>query len=308
MRKLAHITSISVIIFMLIGIHPLHAQYIIEQIEYEIPVSYELIPEDIEFENPEDEAMFFLNLPENDLKKSAIAEGRELQIEKSTIYLDGENIAVENDSEEMRKTTMISNSSTGKIYSVLWSQKKVIEFSQEEMNKMQEKSQAFADEMLKNLTPEMRKQIEEEMQKESKKVPVKYTAESTGKKSKKYGFDCEQYIVNKDEEIISIWATSDNLGISKEVRRLTEKFNEIFKSDDGEDIDEWELVAGKIPVEIRTFSSSMMHEPILVIQAITKIENKKPSPGIFKVPDEKDGFSKGSMMDMMNQMMPENND
>jgi len=43
---------------------------------------------------------------------------------------------------------------------------------------------------------------------------------------------------------------------------------------------------------------------VLLIQTITKIENKNPSVDKFKVPGEKEGFTKGSMMDMMMQMMP----
>ena len=46
----------------------------------------------------------------------------------------------------------------------------------------------------------------------------------------------------------------------------------------------------------------MMGEPVLFIQSITKIEKKKPSADKFRVPGKKEGFTKGSMMDMMMQI------
>ena len=284
----------------------LKAQYIIEQIEYKIPISYELIPEDVEFEVPEDEINFILNISESKLKEAALAQGSEIKEEKVTIYIDGENFAVETESEEMGKVTTVFDTKTGIMYAIMWSQKKVIEIKPEDMDKMAEKYKATTEKMLENLSPEMREQVRAEMEKEKKQSPVKYDAQPTGKKMKLYGFNCEEYRVNKDEDVITIWASSDEYGILKEVDRVSKKFDELFKSSDDESVDEWQLVPGKIPVQVRTYTSSMMMgEPILVIRAITKIERKKPPTDTFRVPGENEGFTKGSMMDMMMQMMPE---
>lgn len=283
----------------------LQAQYIIEQIESEIPISYELIPEDIEFEVPEDEINFILKIPESKLKEAALAEGREIREEKVTTYIDGKNFAVETESEEMGKITMISGTKTGVMYYIMWSQKKVIEIKPEDMDKITEKSNAAIEKMLENMSPEMQKQVKAEMEKEKNKSAVKYDAQLTGNKMKLNGFNCEEYRFNKNEDVILIWASNDKSGITKEIIRVSNKFNELFKSSENDDVDEWQLVPGKIPVQVRTYTSSMMMgEPVLFIQSITKIENKKPPVDKFRLPGKKEGFTKGSMMDMMMEIMP----
>jgi len=284
----------------------LKAQYIIEQIEYEIPVSYELIPEDAEFERQEDEINYILNIPESKLKEAALAEGLELKEEKSTIYIDGDNFAVETESEDTGKMTMLSDMKTGVMYVIMWTQKKVVEMKQEDMDEMAEESKAMSEKMLENLSPEIRKQVMAEMQKEKNKSPLKYDVLPTGKKKKIYGFNCEEYRVNKGEDVITIWASNDKSGVLKEVSRISKKLDELSRSSDDEEVDEWQLVPGKIPVQVVTYTySMMMGDPILAIQAITKIEKKKPSADKFRVPGKNEGFTSGSMMDMM-QIMPGN--
>jgi hypothetical protein len=281
------------------------AQYIVEQNEYDVPVSYELFPEDVEFDGPEDEGNFILNIPESKLKEAALAEGLEISEEKTIMYLDGENFAIETESEDMGKMTVVSDIQKGIMYIIMWSQKKVMQMTAEEMAKMEKESQNATDKMLQNIPPEMRKQVMEQMELEKSKAPVKYNARPTGKKMNLYGFNCEEYRVEMDEELISIWASSSNAGIAKEFERVSNKYDKIFKSDD-EDIDEWKLVPGKVPVQVRTYSlSMMMGDPVLNIRNVTKIENKKPSPDKFRVPGKKEGFTKGSIQDIMMQMMPD---
>ena len=65
----------------------------------------------------------------------------------------------------------------------------------------------------------------------------------------------------------------------------------------------WNLLR-KIPVQVRTYTSSMMmDEPVLFIQSVTKIEKEKPPTNKFRIPGKKEGFTKGSMMDMMMEIM-----
>jgi len=242
---------------------------------HKIEVNYELIPEDIEFEVPEDEINFILKIPESRLKEAALAAGREIREEKVTTYIDGENFAVETESEGMGKVTMISGSKTGVMYYIMWSQKKVIEIKPEDMEKFSEKSNDAIEKMLENMSPEMKEQVRAEMEKEKNKSPSKYDAQLTGKKMKLYGFNCEEYRVNKNEDVVIIWASNDKSGIIKEINCVSNKFDELFKSCEDEGVDEWQLVPGKIPVQVRTNTSSMrMGEPVLFIQSITKIEKK----------------------------------
>ncbi len=60
-----------------------NAQYIIQQIEYEIPVRYQLLLQDIEFETPEDKINHIINIPLSKLKEVALSEGREIIEENS---------------------------------------------------------------------------------------------------------------------------------------------------------------------------------------------------------------------------------
>jgi hypothetical protein len=301
---MSRITTIvwTAIFFLTAAVGTTHAQYIIHQVEYDLPVSYELIPEDVEFESEDDEVAFFLNLPAEKLRSAAIAEGREISEQKTTIYIDGGNVAVESISDEMGRTTLVSDTKTGVLYYVLWSQKRVMEMKPGDMEKMREKA-------LENLPAEMREQARAEMEKETKRKPNRYNARPTGKKMNLSGFDCEQYLANTDEGMVSIWAANDRSGVVGEVDRASQKLEELFQTEEDDEVDEWDLVPGKIPVEVRRYSGVvMMEEPILRIQAITKIQKKKPSAEKFKVPGESEGFTRGSMMDMMMQMTPDDSE
>jgi hypothetical protein len=279
------------------------AQYIIEQVEQEIPINYELIPEDAEFDSQEDENNFFINIPENRLKEAAIKEGMEIREEKATIYIDNNNFAVETYSDDMGKITMVFNAGTGVMSTIMWEQQKVIEMSSEDMADMEEKSKVMTERMMENIPSEYREQVLAEMENEKNKPQVSYIVHKTGKNKKLYGFDCEEYRVDTDEKMIIIWASTDKIGITKEVERFSESFDELFNTRDEEGFNEWELISGKIPIQVRTLSSSMMMgEPLMVIQTITKIDKKKPSANKFKIPGENEGFTKGSMMDLMRTM------
>jgi hypothetical protein len=234
-----------------------------------------------------------------------LAEDREIWEEKSTIYIDGENFAVETESKDMGKVTMVSDIKTKMMYVIMWDQRKVMEFKLEDMAKMESRAMQASESMLENLPPEMREQMKAEMQIEKNKSQVKYKAVSTGNKSKIYGFSCEEYRVSKDDEFITIWASTDHPEIVEKVDRISGQFDELFKTDQEEDIDEWQLVHGKIPIQVKTYQTSMSTgEPGISIQSIMGIYNKKPPADKFRVPGEVEGFSKGSIMEMMNQTVP----
>lgn len=301
------ILSLFAIFLLLISVNCLMAQYIIEQTEYTFPFNYDLILEDKEFESEEDEGSYILSIPESKLKEAALAGGMEILEEKSTIYIDGDNFAVESTSEEMGKVTMVSDMKTKMMYVIMWDQKKVMEIKPEDLAKMEENVMKAAEAMLENVPQEMREQVKVEMEKEKNKPQMKYDAHPTGNKMKLYGFNCEEYRVSKDNELIAIWASSENSELAKEIDRISGTFDELYRTEDYEDIDEWQLIPGKIPVQVKTYRSAMTEEePGITIQAITNIDNRKPPADKFRVPGEDEGFTKGSMMEMMMQIMPGN--
>jgi len=301
MNRLGLSGKLIIFIVIILTVSFARAQYIIQQVEYEIPVNFDLLPQDREFDNPYDEAKFFLTLPEDKLKAAAPESSKEEEV-KSTMYIQGDNFAMETDSRESRKTTVVTDAKAGKFYYILWPQKRVMVMSATDMKEMQQKSQAAADEMMKNLSPEMRKQVEQGMQEESGKAP-RPKAMATGRKMQKYGFNCEEYLITTENEIQVIWASSDIAGLAEKVEDFSAKMNDLFPSEDEVETDEWELVPNKIPVEVRTYETDMMSNPVIKVQAITGIEKKQPPADKFKIPGKAEGFSQGSMKDMMNEMM-----
>lgn len=264
-----------VIMFFLFCSSPyLKAQLIIKQTITEYPISFSQLPEDIEI-NSDEFYNFAFNLDETELKNMTQDNGDKIIGQKMIIYIDGENLAIESESEEDGKITMITNSNTGIINIIMWSQKKVMEMNNTLMNKSN---------FLKSENNSKRN----------------FDFRSTGKTDKINGFNCEEYRGNVDEEFISIWVSNDNMEIIKEVSDVSKSFDKMFPSEDDGDYDEWELIQGKIPVQVK--SLVIIDNPILTIQSITNIEKKKPSNEKFRIPGEKEGFKKVSMMEMMMQM------
>jgi len=300
------INILLILIFCLIG-SSLQAQFILKQVEYDIPISYSLVPEDVEIENEEEEALFFMTIPTEKLKKAAFEEGREVSTNESIIYIDGDNFAVE-DNSEMGQMTVISNAKDGVMYMIRWSQKKVIVITPEDLKKMEEQANAAVEESMKLLSPEMQAQVRASMEQEKQqKSGAKRIANPTGKKMTINGFNCELFtITNEEGNITGIWAAPDDMNITAAAENISEKFSKIFNMGEDEETDEWSLIKGKIPVEVREMSQDMeMGEPSFSITSIQKIERKTPPVDKFNVPGEKEGFTHGSFSDMMNQMMRE---
>ncbi len=306
MSKYAASLRMLFITCLFLSVHSLSAQIIVHQVDSEIPVSYELIPENMEFESEVDMAKYILNISEDILKSKALAEGQEIIEQNSTIYIDGDKIAVESSDAEMGRTTMVSDTKSGKMNMILWSQKKVLVMTRDDMKKMEEKSKQMTESMLQNIPPEMQEQVRAEMAKQKNAPAKKHKAQPTGKKMKKYGFDCEQYLVVSENKTMSIWAANDNFALGKSIESISAQFKKMFNSENADDVDEWALLSGKIPVVVASVRSDMSSGGSIVeIQAITQIEKKKPSADKFKIPGTSDGFTTGSYMEMMMQMMPD---
>ena len=299
--------NILFIVFICLMTGSLQAQFIIKQVEYTVPISYSLIPEDAEMESEEEETMFFMTIPTEKLKQAALEEGREVDTNESSIYVDGDNFAAE-DNSEIGKMTVISNAKDGVMYMVMWAQKRVVVITAEDLKKMEEQANAAVEESIKMMSPEMQAQVRAAMEQEKQqKSGTKLAANSTGKKMSINGFDCELYITKKEEgNITGVWAAPDDMKITAAAENISEKFSKIFNMGEDEETDEWSLVKGKIPVEVREMSQDMsMGEPSFSITSIQKIERKTPPADKFYVPGEKDGFTHGSFSDMMKQMMQE---
>jgi hypothetical protein len=283
------------LLFFFLFINTIQAQYVIHQIEYNIPITAKMFPENKKFESNAGEAKYFLNLPEDKLKHDK----NENKVSKSTIYLDGENFAVDNISPQGEKSSTITNSKKGMFYLVMWPRKTVMEMSTKDMEQMQKAAEVAGEKMTKKLSPELQKQMkEEEANKNSSSEPeVKYT----GKDKNINGFECKQYLVEHGDNVMMIWATDDNKDLSQHVESATKKIKSLFPSSGEEEKDEWEALPGKIPVVVKTFNSDMNGSHI-VVQEITKISKEKPPAEKFIPPGKAQGFTTRSMKDMIMQM------
>ncbi|MBN2596847.1 hypothetical protein [Labilibaculum sp.] len=280
----------------------LKAQYIIEQIEYEIPINYELVPADMEFDDVADEARFFLQLSDRKLKDAAQREYGDIETIASTIYIDGDNFAVESSSQEEGKTTVIVNHDKGIIYYILWSQKKIYEMSNGDMADIQKDADAAMQKMMSQLPPEMQEQAKMTMKTEKGRLKTTKQITATGREMIKYGQRCSEYLLEDDRELMVIWASDDSMGLAKKAKSMSEKLAEIFPSMDEQEQDEWELVAGKIPVEVRTFQLDAMEGAKMEVQAITRMTKTTPPAEKFILPAEAVGFGRSSFKEMMTQM------
>lgn len=298
--------------FLLITVFPLSAQFIFEQIEFETSAGYDLAPEDFEPASYEEAALFFLNISDDKLKAAAQEAGEDIEVQKMTIYIDDGNYALEMNTPD-GKASMVSDAKTGKMYYIFWPKKKVIVFSAADMKETEQRAKKMAEEMMKNIPPEYREQYMAEMKGGGSKSAVKYKARPTGKKATKYGQSCEQYVVtpdnmdedSEDQEIMVIWAAKGDADLAKMVEKTRKDFAKLFPSEEeSNDFDEWEILPGKIPVEVRSYRPDFTGSAEITVSAITKIEKKSPPPDKFHVPSEKEGFEHGTMEDMMKMMMP----
>lgn len=277
----------------LTAMNTLNAQYVIQQTEYKIHVNPDMIPPNKNFNSSADEAKFFLNLPDSKLNKT----GGE-KATKTTLYIDGNNIASESNSPESGKVTTITDAKKGMFYLVSWKQKTVMTMSTKDAEDMQKQAQAAKEQAMKKMTPEMRKQIE--AAEAQKKSGPKYTIKATGKEKDINGFNCKQFIIQHGDDVTMVWAADDNKGISKRLKNLSENMKSIFKSPDNEK-DEWDLLPGKMPVEVRTYRSDM-NDSYINVEEVKNIKHEQPPAGIFTPPGKAQGFTTHSMKDMMRQM------
>lgn len=299
MKVLKTLSFILLLLYVVLFSDKAEAQYIIEQVEYSIYITPQMMPADKRFANQTEEARYFLNQPDSKFSPDNGGETGNYKITKSTIYLDGDNFAVDNISSNGDKTSTITNANKGMFYIVSWPRKTVMEISTKDMDEMQKNTEASRNEAKKKLSPEMREKMEEEEKNNTSVNEPK--AKFTGNEKDMNGFHCRQYFVEQGDNIMMIWATGDNKGLSAQIEKLTSKMKALFPSENEQEKDEWELLPGKIPIEVKTFSSDM-NGPHIDIQEIKKIIDKKPPAEKFTPPGKSLGFTIRSMKDMLMQM------
>ena len=281
-----YIKSLTTSIFLLLFTAGfLNAQFIIEEAVYEIPVGFDLMPEDDDFRTSDEEAEYFLNLPEDKLKSSDMAAGEELEIERSTYFFDGENIAIETRTPDFGKTTTVIKSGENKFYFITWSKKMVMEVTPEALKAMQQ------------LSPEVHEGMKPG---ENSDILEDSKFQETGKTAKIRGFDCKQYIKKDQDKMTIIWASEDKNGMTGIMTDAMDKMQRLDPDAGENSQDTWTLLQGMIPIEVRSMQTDSDSDvPEIKIRSIMEIKKTTPGADKFTIPGTSEGFRQTSMEDYL---------
>lgn len=264
-----------ILIIVLYLIESISAQVIIKQTNYEdLIISSKLIPANIDYESEEFQNFVF-NLPLEKLLKSSNENQVNVLKETTTIYMEDNNLAADMVSEEMGRVTMVFKAKSNIMSTIMWKEKKIMEMKQSSDDNLWGDSET--DENL---------------------YEGENNFNATGRIRTINGFECEEFIGYQNESVVSYWMAEPDKNQYDEMKKMGVKLGEIFQ-DEEEEINEWEIIPGKIPIEIRTLF--MFGEPTISIETIEKIESKSPPSEIFNVPGKSEGFTKMNMMDVMQE-------
>ena len=261
-----------------------------------MPLPFDLIPEDRDVESDIEAARILFRMPTQKLIQAARESGTAVEMESSTIYIQGDRFAVESRSEDGRFSA-ISDMVNQRMYLVLWDQKKVMVIGKEDLDQMKQKTNTAAQQALDHLSPEMRKQVEAAMKNNMRQEDA-VSLRSTGKSEIINGFNCTQVIAETESGFQEIWAAEDQFGLSEKVGRFEAQMKQFMPSDEESDKDEWELVPGKVPVKVNTVSVPNFSNPRIKITTIESIQKKTVPPSKFIPPGEAEGFQHVTPADM----------
>ncbi len=260
------------------------AQYIVETENHSLTIDYESLGDEYQSDEYEKMDNKIMEMPLEKLLQLAPEEDREA--EKIVFYIDGKSYAAESETEEAGKVKVIMDNSKNQFSIISYDQKAVTIITSDELKQMQQGMSEMAG--YSNRTEE----------------EVKSTMKSTGRTRNINGFNCEEYVFHDEEvsEITVIWASDDDKGVSKKIKELLNQFESVNSSPEEREKSEWEMIEGKIPVEVRKMQINT-YQGNIDIQQITKIEEKNISKDKFHVPAESEGFTHNSMKEMIEQMM-----
>lgn len=312
--------KIAALAFLLLAcqtVQPVSAQYILEMEEFEVPEDLLwALGNDEGLEDPEERIAFFASLPESEYLRKAEVEGITLEKSTSTIYVDGNNFAAERRAPDEGKMTFIYLEN-GDIYMVMWNKKKVIKTSQEEINQMKKDATAMISQAQQNmpdmdalLSKYMTEQQKQQMQEAMDKLKgmgqgtpdqtPQVTIERPGTKRKLLGTEAELYIAKAGTKVEGIWAIDNDRALAAKFREMGENMTAAFEMEGMQEIKEWEIIPGKFPASKTTVEMGMWGGRLRVdIDYCTSIKREPPPPDKFVPPGKDEGFTQGTLLDLM---------
>ncbi|MCZ6821172.1 MAG: hypothetical protein O7G31_17020 [Calditrichaeota bacterium] len=319
-----NVFKISALAFLLLicqTVQQVSAQYILAMEKFEIPEDLLwTLGNDEDLEDPEERTAFFASLPESKYLRKAEAEGITLEKSISTIYVDGNNFAVESMALDEGKMTFIYLEN-GDIYMVMWNKKKVIKTSQEEINQMKKDATAMISQAQQNMpnmdallskymTEEQKQQMQEAMNKlkgmgqgmpdQTPQEKPKVTIERPGTKRKLLGTEAELYIAKAGKKVEGIWAIDNDRALAAKFLEMGENMTAAFEMEGLKEIKEWEIIPGKFPASKTTVEMGMRGGRLSVdVEYYTSIKRETPTADKFVPPGKDEGFTQGTLMDLM---------
>ncbi|MCA9735040.1 MAG: DUF4412 domain-containing protein [Deferribacteres bacterium] len=211
--------------------------------------------------------------------------------------------------------SMIQNLETKMMYNVQWQKELYTEINLSKVADMQKGLRehyqkpsnplAYLDslppdqraEILRQLPPETLKKLKEnrgpftEPQKPSDNTQKVI---KTGRKEKISGYACEEYRIEKSDQVLSVWVTPAPQGLLKALKNMTQNFEEFGDDDAMNDI--WQVAPDHMPVLTKEFDFALPGEPSLIITQMTKLQEAPIPSQVFVIPSH---FKKTSMLDML---------
>lgn len=285
----------------------LQAQFIIEQIAYDIPINHQQVPANKDFTNVTDKAEFFLQLSESKLKNlDAGKKNGGIKVYPSTIYIDDDNFTLDGVVKGEGKISMIYNHNENILYVVSWTEKKIRLFRNGDMAGIQNDMEAKLQEELAQLSPEeqaqakMAMEMVKKMRKKQPQTTTKITA--TGREMTKYGRKCNEYLLEDNQKSKVIWASEDNMGLAIKVKSMFTKLAQLIPSMNREKNIGLEWVDGNIPVVVCTLHPDALDNTKMEVRANVKITQTEISADKFILPAETAGFKRISIKELKEQM------
>ena len=115
------------------------------------------------------------------------------------------------------------------------------------------------------------------------------------------------YIAKAGEKVEGIWAIDNDRALAAKFREMGENMTAAFEMEGLKEIKEWEIIPGKFPASKTTVEMGMRGGRLSVdIEYYTSIKRETPTADKFVPPGKDEGFTQGTLMDLMPGIKLEN--
>ncbi len=257
-----------------------------------------------------------LNASFDELLAKCKAAGKVPKVYDITVYLGDQAFRVDMPS-PTGKISQIFHIRDGKIYGLMWAQKKYTEMSIAQMKKMREGVQAQMQQlakspemqkMLEQLPPDMREKMMKQMQGAmgaspgAAGKPAGPQIKKTGRHKTLHGFPCDEYLVASETSTQYVWATKVKPALLNSFKNFGEQLSQLSGGAGKEsEFELWKQLPDAMPVLIKDFNHRKDENVALEVTELKSFAEKTLPASTFSVPK---GFTKVSLMEMSPGQLP----